>query len=282
MKDAAAQLTQCLDERTATRTEREKTIERLEQDLDQTRQKTTGELTEERQARLASEQRLAELQERFVAQSEKISGSAIGPEQLATARQADGQILTAVPGEDVVYINLGAKNTLTLGLHFAVYAADTGIPADGKGKAQVEVATIFPTSAECKILWKAPNALLMEGDLIANPIYDPSKPPTFLVLGEFDLNKDGAMDRNGAANVEALISNWGGKVSKELTPMTDFIVLGAPPRKPRPNAPPGPNEWENYNQTVETARTMSIPVMTQNVFLNFLGYSGNGRTASRF
>jgi hypothetical protein len=142
------------------------------------------------------------------------------------------------------------------------------------------VATIFPTSAECKILWKAPNAVLLEGDLIANPVYDPSKPPTFLVLGQFDLNRDGAMDREGAANIEALISNWGGKVSKELTPMTDFIVLGAPPRKPRGTAPPtGQSEWDVYNQTVETARSMSVPILTQNVFLNFLGYSG--RTASR-
>jgi len=279
MKEASAKLTQCEDDRTASRGEREKTIQKLEQDLDQTRQRTTNELTTERQARLSSEQRLANLQERFVAQSEKMGDFASSPEKLVTARQADGQILTAVPGEDVVYINRGAKDTVTLGLQFAVYSADTGIPADGRGKAQLEVVTIFPTSAECKVLWKAPSAVLIEGDLIANPVYDPSKPPTFLVLGQFDLNRDGIMDREGAANVEALIANWGGKVTKELTPMTDFIVLGSPPRKPRSGEPTGQSDWDVYNQTVETARTMSVPVMTQNVFLNFLGYAG--RTASR-
>ena len=30
--------------------------------------------------------------------------------------------------------------------------------------------------------------------------------------------------------------------------------------------------WEAYNSVLETGRSLSIPIMTQEVFLNFLGY----------
>jgi hypothetical protein len=115
---------------------------------------------------------------------------------------------------------------------------------------------------------------------VANPVYDPTRPPTFLMLGEFDLDRDGVLDRTGPAAVEALIANWGGKVTNELTPLTDFVVLGAPPQKPRTStdgslvsATASPTAWDTYNATAEAARSMSVPVMTQNVFLSFLGYA---------
>ena len=157
----------------------------------------------------------------------------IGPERLATARQPDGKILTAVPGDQVVYIDLGQKDTLTLGLQFTVYSAKTGIPPDGHGKARVEVVSISPESAECRIMYVRPGQVILEGDLVANPVYDPNRPLTFVVNGEFDLDRDGIVDRNGAATLESLIRDWGGRVSSEVTPLTDFVVLGTPPRRPR-------------------------------------------------
>jgi len=279
-KETADKLARCDTDRGSFRDQSDEAVRRLEGELDETKRRSTAELTNERRLRLAAEQKLAELQERFSTQQEKLGGLLIGPEELSTARKADGHILTAVPGDKVVYIDLGAKDTLTLGLQFAVYSAQTGIPADGRGKAQVEVVSIHPSSAECRIVWRAPTAVILEGDLIANPVYDPARAPTFLVLGEFDLDRDGILDRGGSSSIEALIGNWGGKITKELTPLTDFVVLGAPPKKPRISSDgtvttPASvqTEWDRYNSLAEAARSMSVPVMTQNVFLNFLGYT---------
>ena len=121
--------------------------------------------------------------------------------------------------------------------------------------------------------------MILEGDLIANPIYDPAHKPTFVVIGEFDLNRDGLLDRNGAEAIKSLIRNWGGQTSDDLSPLTDFVVLGAAPRKPRAGGdsglqPIGAEAWEHFNTTTDSAMNLSVPIMTQDTFLNFLGYTG--------
>ncbi len=286
-EEASRQLAQCESDRAAYRTERDRAIEGLERDLEESRRRSTEDVTRERLARQAAEQKLTEVQQRVAVQQEKLGGLLIGPEELATARQPDGKILTAIPGDEVVYIDLGEQNTLTLGLQFTVYSAKTGIPPDGRGKARIEVVSISPESAECRIMGVAPGQVILEGDLIANPVYDPNRPPTFIVVGEFDLDGDGAIDRNGAATLESLIREWGGRVATEVTPLTDFVVLGTPPRRPRAaadatstgaGAPTGQgagtqDAWTKYQEIAAAAKSMSVPVLTQNVFLNFLGYS---------
>jgi molybdenum-dependent DNA-binding transcriptional regulator ModE len=285
-KENAQQLEKCENERAANRAERDKFVETIQRDFEASSKRNDADLTKERQQRQAAEKRLVDLQKRLAVQQEKLGGLLIGPEKLATARQPDGKVLTAVPGDSMVYINLGRQHGLTLGLRFAVYSAQTGIPEDGRAKAQIEVVSISDNSAECRIVNITANEVILEGDLIANPVYDPNRPLTFVVLGEFDLNRDGLPDRDGAATLESLITDWGGKVSTELTPLTDFVVLGAAPRRPKaagegadqaaPSAAKDPAQraWARYNELFDSAKTLSVPILTQDVFLNFLGYGG--------
>jgi len=290
-KDAAQQLERIEADRSAYRTERDKGVEQLVREFEDGRKRNDADLTQERQRRAAAEKRLVDLQQRIAAQQEKLGGLLIGPEILSTARQPDGKVLTAIPGDHVVYINLGRQHGLTLGLEFAVYSARTGIPEDGRGKARIEVVSISDSSAECRIVSVVGNEVILDEDLIANPVYDPARPLSFVVLGEFDLNRDGLPDRDGAATLESLITNWGGKVSAELTPFTDFVVIGAAPRRPKLVADPADSAqttameprqkaWTLYNELLESAKTLSIPILTQDVFLNFLGYSGRSVTGS--
>lgn len=295
-KDATQQLAQCESDRAAYRAERDKVVEKLEREFDESRKRSDVELTNARTQRQAAEGRLTDLQKRLAAQQERMGELMIGPERLATARQPDGRILTAVPGDNAVYIDLGKSQGLVLGLQFAVYSAKSGIPDDGRAKAQIEVIGIGNSSAECRIVSVAGGEVIVEGDLIANPIYDRERPLTFVVLGEFDLDRDGAFDRSGAATVEALVTTWGGRVSNEVTPLTDFVVLGAAPKKPKPSADAAggtagapstaaPNDpvaraWNRYQDVSGLAKSLSVPVLTQDTFLNFLGYRG-GRIAGR-
>ena len=277
-------LAQIEADRTAFRTERNEAVAQLQRQFEEQRAQADADITTERAQSASLKRDLAELRKRFVSQQEKYGELLIGPAELATAREPDGRILTAIPGDEVVYIDLGQEDGLTLGLQFSVYAPETGIPPDGKGKAQLEVASIAPSSAECKILHVESNAVILEGDLIANPIYDPRRPLTFLAIGEFDLDRDGEYDPDGQATVEALITDWGGVVTSELTALTDFVVVGAAPARPRTGreVSPSPGEsrgtaqpaWDRYMTTLTSARSLSVPVMSQEVFLNFLGYRG--------
>lgn len=281
-REATERLAQAEGERIAHRTERDQMIETLQEAQNEARKRHDLELTSARQDKLTAEQETGAIQKRLGSFQNKVGGLMPGPTKLSTARNPDGRILTAVPGDKVVYINLGKKDSLTLGLKFGVYSAQTGIPEDGRAKAQIEVASISDSSAECIITQIAPNAMVMEGDLIANPIYDPKNPLTFVVAGEFDLDRDGMNDRNGNLVIEDLVKKWGGKVTDELTPLTDFVVLGARPRSPRtaggPGSdsgqapPPNPNA-ERYERITDQASKFSIPMLNQEVFLNYLGYT---------
>jgi hypothetical protein len=281
-REASERLAQAEGERTAYRAERDKMFESLQKAQDEAQKRHDAELTSVRQEKLAAEQETGAVQKRLASVNTKVGGLMPGPTKLSTARNPDGRILTAVPGDKVVYINLGKKNGLTLGLKFAVYSGQSGIPEDGKAKAQIEVASISDSSAECTITQIAPNAIIMEGDVIANPIYDPNSPLTFVVSGDFDMDHDGNNDRNGNLVIEDLIKKWGGKVSDELTPLTDFVVLGVKPRSPRtaggpgsePGQAPPPNPAaERYERIMNQASKFSIPVLNQEIFLNYLGYT---------
>ena len=277
-------LAQIEADRTAFRTERNEAVAELQRQFEEQRAQADADITAERAQSADLQRALEELRKRFVSQQEKFGDLLIGPAELATARQPDGRILTAIPGDEVVYVDLGQEDGLTLGVQFSVYSPETGIPVDGKGKAQLEVVSIAPSSAECKILKVAQNAVILEGDLIANPIYDPRRPLTFLTVGEFDLDRDGDSDPDGRATIESLITDWGGVVTTELTALTDFVVVGAAPARPRTAREASPErrddggaiqqEWDRYMNTLASARSLSVPVMSQDVFLNFLGYGG--------
>jgi hypothetical protein len=244
-------------------------------------------------AKLASEKAAAEKtsvaqRARIDALAEKLGELDVKPQTLSTARVADGTVLQAVPGDKMVYISLGENDRLVLGMQFSVYSYKTGIPADGRGKARIEVVSIFGSSSECRIVETAPEEVIFPDDLIANPIYDRNKPQTFVVVGDFDLDYDRNADPDGAETIAALITQWGGIVSTDLSALTDFVVIGAsPPRPPAIGRALSPEEaarietarraYDRYEATVSAAKDLAVPIMTQNVFLNFLGYGGQRR-----
>ncbi len=257
-------------------------IASFQKDLEDFRQQASRNIDELKIKRDSFEKDLTDIQQKYSDLRKKLGELQITPVPLQTLRQPDGVVLTAKPGEDVVYINLGQDAQLTLGLQFAVYSPDTGIPADGQSKARVEVVSIYERTAACKIVEKSPNELILEGDLIANPIYDRSRPLTFLVLGEFDLNHDDRVDPDGAAKIKALIENWGGRTTDTVSSRLDFVVVGSPPREPRVFGEATAEavernreitrQFEEYTRQLETANSLSIPVLPPPVFLRFLGY----------
>lgn len=267
------------------RNERDAHVVQLEKDFETRRGQHDADLTRARQRNAALEEQVQRLGDRVSTFGKKFGELLPGPEEFATARQPDGRILTAVPGDAVVYVDRGRAHRLTRGLRFAVYSADGGIPRDGRAKAQIEVASISEASAECEIKHVEPGEFITEGDLIANPIYDANRTVSFVVLGQFDLDHNGVPEPTSAAVIEAMITDWGATISSELTALTDFVVVGVAPRRPRPVRDQAPEQvarhnamqqvYDAYLATIRAAKDLSIPVLTQEVFLNFLGYSNS-------
>lgn len=204
------------------------------------------------------------------------------PSQLLAIRQGDGEILTAKPGEDVVYISLGRRQRITLGMQFAVYSADEGIGEDGQAKARIEVARVFETSSECVIRHMFSRIPIVEGDLVNSPIYDRDRSLTFVVTGAFDFDGDGQDDPDGADQIRAIVRDWGGTLTDKVTARVDFVVLGNPPPQPLDSENLSPQQadrqqalarqFDRYAQTLDTAQALSVPILTQQVFMRFLGY----------
>lgn len=217
----------------------------------------------------------------------------------ATVQQVDGRILR-VPSPDLVFIDLGHGQQVTPGLTFEVYDKNEGVPNLGeleddralsaRGKASIEVIRVGPTSSEARVVRRTPGALITEGDLLVNLIFDPNTRFRFYVHGDFDLNRDGVASPGDAEVIRRLITQWGGELTDVVNVDTDFVVLGREPQIPdipRDELETNPilraqfdravQELENYQEIVAQARSYRIPVLNQNRFLFMVGYYAQAR-----
>lgn len=200
-------------------------------------------------------------------------------------RRPDGKVARALLDKNICYIDLGERERITPGLPFSVYAAQTGIPDTGAPKGKIVVINVGATTSECRIVESSREDPILENDLIANVVYNPTRTYNFVVEGDFDLYNEGRTDLTGNRQVKTLIEGFGGKVEDEVTITTDFVVLGEEPERP-----PKPEEgaegttaaWqiyndkmkkvEHYQQVKVLAGTISIPVLNTNRFLAFTGF----------
>jgi hypothetical protein len=234
----------------------------------------------------AGQHRLAKAEEAQRRLQQRIREFQIKPLPGGKARESDGEIMLAQPGSDVVFVDLGRDQNLTLGLRFAVYPPDRFIPRSGRAKAAIEVVSVGDQVSECRVVWSTDINPIIKGDIIANPIYDRDRRLNFYVMGEFDLNHDGVDDRYGRETIEAVIMDAGGVVRNELNARDnariDFMIVGAAAAAPSASST-NPTAEEiaiveeynrrlaEYGQQLQDARTLSIPMLTQESFLDFLG-----------
>lgn len=200
--------------------------------------------------------------------------------------KADGRVLRAIPGSDVIYIDLGQRDHVKPGLTFEVFSATAGGGrADYRGKASVEVAAVMETTAECIITRDTPGRPIVEGDVVVNIAYERNRPPKFAIRGEFDLDYNNERDWNGGERVAAIVRAWGGQVSEQIDETTDFVVLGMGPQLPPVSGGPVSdvirsltdsrlNQLTQYRNDIERARSLYIPIITQSQFLFLTGYAG--------
>jgi len=213
----------------------------------------------------------------------------------AAIRQVDGKLIR-VPNNDICYINLGNGDQVTPGLTFEVYDKAEGVPPIPKnetgdeqlpvGKASIEVTHVGTTSSECRIVHLEPGAVLSEGDVIENLVYDPRTKYNFFVYGKFDLANTGRPDAANAPDAEVikrLVTQWGGKVTDQVNVNTDFVVMGAEPVLPtfskedltaenQDKLQKAQEALDKYQEVLTKAKENYIPILNQNRFLYYVGF----------
>lgn len=128
-----------------------------------------------------------------------------------------GNILSVEDRSSRAIIDLGQSERAFPGLLFEVFTYDKGAYVE---KGMLEVIEVKAGISVCRILSQKDRRMhpLAKDDRIGNPTFNPRRPRTFVVAGEFE--------RYNKADIEAFIKRSGGIVQQKLGPGVDFLVAG--------------------------------------------------------
>jgi len=208
-----------------------------------------------------------------------------GPDGEAVAFVPDGKVILIDAQAKIVHLNLGSKDRVYRGLRFAIYDKNIPIPKDGKGKAEIEVFDVQENTSVARITESDIKQPIIIDDVVANLIWSADMENVFVISGNFDVDGDGSYDYIAGDKIKDMIEGWGGKVAKEVTIETDYLVLGGAPkvlRKPTldqldvdPMAmdkyEASVRSFEEYQRTKMLALDFDIPVFSLERFRNFVG-----------
>lgn len=245
---------------------------------------------------LLAQAELKTAQDRMKLAQDKVAMIEPGPDSAVLAHQFDGKVILIDNEAQVVHLNIGSNEHVYPGLTFTVYDRGTSIPKDGKGKSEIKVFDVSKTYSAARIVESKINKPILEGDVVANLIWDADRTNVFVVAGDFDIDNDGRLDADGIDKIERLVKKWGGEMTDSISVDTDFLVLGKQPtvlRKPTieeeeidPRAiakyQASLQDLSRYNQLRDQAQSLWIPVFTYEKFLYFVGYNSQVSQAGAF
>lgn len=245
---------------------------------------------------LLAQAELKTAQDRMKLAQDKVAMIEPGPDSAVLAHQLDGKVILIDNEAQVVHLNIGSNDHVYPGLTFTVYDRGTSVPKDGKGKSEIKVFDVSKTYSAARIVESKINKPILEGDVVANLIWDADRTNVFVVAGDFDIDNDGQLDADGIDKIERLVKKWGGEMTDSISVDTDFLVLGKQPtvlRKPTieeeeidPRAiakyQASLQDLSRYNQLRDQAQSLWIPVFTYEKFLYFVGYNSQVSQAGAF
>jgi NAD-dependent DNA ligase len=130
--------------------------------------------------------------------------------------KADGQVLAARATDGFLVVDRGFQSNVRKGMKFTVFNRRGG---RNFIKGQVEVVEVDARTSVCRVLEeKDSNDPLIPGDKIHNPVYNPSETKIFVLAGDFT--------RFSKEELTRFITESGGRVDKELSTASDYLVAG--------------------------------------------------------
>lgn len=196
--------------------------------------------------------------------------------------------IVGADGDGRVYLPIGAKQRVVLGMTFTVYNNASAIRPDEngnypRGKGTIEVINVGETTSVARVTSEVRGNPIIKGDVVANAVYDPNKTYKFMLSGNFDTNRDGIATPAERMEIVSMIQGWGGSIAEELTGDVDFVVLGE-----RPVVPPQPGsgapievvqqfvnaqrDASRYDDLFRQAGATSVPVLSENRLYTLIGH----------
>ena len=130
--------------------------------------------------------------------------------------RADGRVLASRATDGFLVIDRGQDDNMRKGTRFTVFNRRGG-KAIIKGS--IEVVEVEARMSVCRVTSEVnANDPLLAGDLVHNPVYNPADVKTFVIKGDFATFS--------AEELARFVTESGGKVGKELTTATDYLVAG--------------------------------------------------------
>ena len=137
--------------------------------------------------------------------------------------------------------------------------------------------------SECRIIRQTQGQTIIEGDLIANVVYDTNTKYNFVVFGDFDLDQDNVPTPGDADVVQRLRHAVGRQPGGQRRASTPTSSCSATSRKcrrrTRTKAPPTSpaarrcrRPLDAYEDVRDRAIDLNIPILNQNRFLYYTGY----------
>lgn len=161
--------------------------------------------------------------------------------------KAHGHIFNAGPENQYAFINLGADDSITLGLKFRIFRKDKYGTKRWKG--QVEVKRIFKTYSQVSIN-RVENKLdpVTDGDLLANIFYCRGKQPRVVLVGLFERG-DFKYHR---AETQRRLTKIGVIIEEKVSLRTDFVIIGKEPER-----------YDIDRQNYSLAKRLNIPLVEE-------------------
>lgn len=207
----------------------------------------------------------------------------------------DGQVASVFGKGNDLFINLGRRDGLVIGMTFEIFDPQPVIrlstEGEARGKATVEVYGLEEKSAICRVVRRNRTININPGDPIVNLGYDPNMTINMLAFGDFDIDRDGGT--NDLGQIEAIIQSSGAKLIEiargennipVLTPDINYVILGMKPEIPDK---PSDDDFDSvkdaeyraklaandaYFRILDEAKQLRIPVLSQDRFLELVGY----------
>lgn len=268
MQAEAKKYAQLLDDAKNRRNElgvEEKRALDLERDLDERRVRLRQDLevasreleTLKRQSRntnVVADTRIAELDSRI---TELTQQRELNNREL----RADGRILASRATDGFVVIDRGQDHNLRKGTRFTVFNRRGGKPVV---KGSVEVVEVEARMAVCRVTDEVnANDPLIPGDMVHNPVYNPDDVKTFVIKGDFAIYS--------AEEIARFVTESGGKVDKELTTTSDYLIAGGRAEEELAKASKLGVSVLSEQQAIELVRPRSRELLGQGVVVVLKG-----------
>ena len=196
----------------------------------------------------------------------------------------DGVISWVNQRANVVWINLGAADSLRPQTTFSVYDHNANGVANAEAKARIEVTKIVGAhSAECRIMEDELANPILKRDLIHTPAWQPGRKLRFAMAGVLDVDGDDRSDpsvvrrvvtmNGGAIDLELKVD---GSVSGQMSVNTRYLVLGEPPTGT--DGQVDENVMTTYSNVIKDARQLGVSTISLDEFLNFMGWRVGSQT----